>query len=94
MNTTPFQVLYGFKRRHLAWQSRPSASTNIENLELLIDTKQQQWDKLTEAQTRMKKYADAKRTTREFQEGKWVYLKLHPYILIDRPQLLLGRTLN
>lgn len=78
LNTTPFRVLYGFKRRHLTWQSRPSASTNIESLELLIDTKQQQWDKLTEAQTRMKKYVDAKRTAREFQEGKWVYLKLHP----------------
>jgi hypothetical protein len=34
---------------------------------------------LTQAQNRMKKYADQKRTERHFSVGDWVYLKLQPY---------------
>ena len=31
------------------------------------------------AQERMKKYADKRRSEREFSEGDWVYLRLQPY---------------
>ncbi|XP_071905760.1 uncharacterized protein [Coffea arabica] len=31
------------------------------------------------AQERMKKYADERRSEREFNEGDWVYLRLQPY---------------
>jgi Chromo (CHRromatin Organisation MOdifier) domain len=34
---------------------------------------------LARAQTRMKKYADQKRSERHFSVGDWVYLKLQPY---------------
>ncbi|GKA78748.1 retrotransposable element Tf2 [Tanacetum coccineum] len=34
---------------------------------------------ITRAQDRMKKYADLKRSEREFDVGMWVYLKLQPY---------------
>ncbi|KAL2506627.1 putative nucleotidyltransferase [Abeliophyllum distichum] len=38
---------------------------------------QQLKESLTQARSRMKYYADKRRTEREFQEGEWVYLKLH-----------------
>jgi hypothetical protein len=36
-------------------------------------------EELIKAQSRMKKYADLKRSERSFHEGDWVYLKLQPY---------------
>lgn len=81
LNTTPYQIVYGTKPRHLVWQER--VHTNIHSLETMIQEKQQQWNRLRElleaAQVKMKRYADAKRTEREFQKGDWVYLKLQPY---------------
>ena len=81
LNSTPFQVVYGMKPRHLAWQER--SHTNISSLEELLETKQQQWCRLKEllesAQAKMKAYSDAKRSAREFQKGDLVYLKLQPY---------------
>lgn len=57
--------------------------TNIHSLEEFLADKQLQWSNLKElleaAQTRMKHYADAKRSEREFQPADWVYLKLQPY---------------
>lgn len=68
LNSTPFQVVYGMKPRHLAWQER--GHTNISGLEEMLETKQQQWERLRKllesAQAKMKAYADAKRTAREF----------------------------
>lgn len=81
LNTTTFQVVYGTKPRHLAWQTRPH--TNISALEDMLEGRQQQWTILKElleaAQLRMKTFADAKRTEREFQVGDKVYLQLQPY---------------
>lgn len=78
LNSTPFQVVYGMKPRHLAWQERKHS--NISSLEEMLESKQLQWTRLREllecAQLKMKAYADAKRTAREFQKGDWVYLKL------------------
>lgn len=69
------------KPRHLAGQGRQHS--NISSLEEMLEYKQQQWSRLKElleyAQQKMKAYADAKRTAREFQKGEWVYLKLQPY---------------
>lgn len=36
-------------------------------------------DSLKVAQDRMKRYADLRRTDRQFEIGDWVYLKLQPY---------------
>lgn len=48
-----------------------------------MDEKQQRWTRLKEllevARAKTKAYADAKRTARVFQLGKWLYLKLPPY---------------
>lgn len=81
LNSPPFQVVYGLEPRHLAWQER--SHTNLHGVESLLTDRQEQWSALRvlleEAQNRMKAYADAKRTEREFQVGEWVYLKLQPY---------------
>lgn len=81
LNSTPFQVVYGVKPKHLAWASR--GHTNLQGLEDLLTDREQQWsllkDLLEAAQARMKSYADANRSEREFQVGNWVYLKLQPY---------------
>lgn len=81
VNTTPYQVVYGTKPKHLAWQDK--AHTNLHSLEDFMDAKKLQWDSLRvileAAQARMKTYANAKRYERSFQPGEWVYLKLQPY---------------
>lgn len=81
LNTTPFQVVYGMKPKHLALQSR--VHTNLQGVEEMLNERQQQWTLLKEslevAQVRMKNFADSKRSERVFQVGDWVYLKLQPY---------------
>ena len=53
--------------------------------EFLADKQQQQLKRLkdnpAQAQNRMKKYADLKRSKRTFQEGDMVYLRMQPYRL-------------
>lgn len=55
LNATPYQVVYGTKPRHLAWQGR--AQTNIHSLGTMMEEKQLQWSRLKEllecAQTKM-----------------------------------------
>lgn len=81
LQSTPFQVVYGIKPRHMAWQER--SHTSLHSLEELLAEKHHQWSRLRElledAQEKMKAYANLKRTAREFQQGDWVYLKLQPY---------------
>lgn len=81
LDSTPYQIVYGVQPRHLPWLHRNH--TNISSLETMLAERQQQWSVLREvlesAQSRMKSYADAKRSEREFAVGDWVYLKLQPY---------------
>lgn len=37
-------------------------------------------ENLSQARARMKHYADKKMIERSFDEGDWVFLKLHPYV--------------
>lgn len=81
LNSTPYEIVYGAKPRHLPWQNR--SYTNISSLETMLSDRQQRWFVLREvleaAQGRMKSYADIKGSEREFNIGDWVYLKLQPY---------------
>ena len=81
LQTTPFEIVYGTKPRHLAWLDREH--TNLQGLEDFLNEKQKQWsalkELLAEAQVKMKHYADANRSERVFQPGEFVYLKLQPY---------------
>jgi RNase H-like domain found in reverse transcriptase/Reverse transcriptase (RNA-dependent DNA polymerase)/Integrase zinc binding domain/Retroviral aspartyl protease/Ty3 transposon capsid-like protein/Integrase core domain/Chromo (CHRromatin Organisation MOdifier) domain len=81
IKTTPFEALYGYAPPQLPMGSLPKGSNQTVN-ELLADRQQimkRLKEHLTQAQARMKKYADLKRTERSFNVGDWVYLKLQPY---------------
>jgi len=78
---TPFQALYGFPAPLISEISIPGpsngdASEFLQQKELML---QQLKANLLHAQLRMKKYADTKRTERQFVVGDMVYLKLQPY---------------
>ncbi|KAL8116538.1 hypothetical protein AgCh_022890 [Apium graveolens] len=81
LNTSPYQVVYGVRPRHIALVDR--VCTNLSSLEDMLIDKQQQWTLLKEllekAQLRMKSFADNKRSKRVFEVGDLVYLKLQPY---------------
>ncbi|KAJ4733316.1 polyprotein [Rhynchospora pubera] len=81
LKTTPFQALYGYAPPQLPMGSPPKS--NVEAVDKMLkerhlvmsELKQQ----LIKAQERMKRFADNKRTERQFEVGEWVYLKLQPY---------------
>lgn len=78
---TPFQAVYGYPP--------PAISTYLPGSTAVASVDKQLKDRdslLTSlkshmqlAQNRMKQHSDRKRTEREFAEGDWVFLKLHPY---------------
>ncbi|XP_027075844.1 uncharacterized protein [Coffea arabica] len=78
---TPFEALYGLSPPQLALgpylQSRVAAVGEYVQERQQIDNILKQ--NLKQAQERMKRYADEKRSEREFNEGDWVYLRLQPY---------------
>ena len=78
---TPFEALYGFSPPQLALgpylQSRVDAVGEYIRERQQLDNMLKQ--NLKQAQERMKKYADEKRSERDFSEGDWVYLQLQPY---------------
>ncbi|KAJ1692442.1 hypothetical protein LUZ63_009140 [Rhynchospora breviuscula] len=81
IHTTPFKALYGYDPPVLALGSAPRCS--VESVNELLRQRQQMLvnlkSQLVKAQDRMKKFADSKRSERQFSKGDWVYLKLQPY---------------
>ncbi|KAJ3684341.1 hypothetical protein LUZ61_013505 [Rhynchospora tenuis] len=81
LNTSPFQALYGYPPPLLPLgdiikSSDQAVHTFLQDRQKALS---QLKDSLSKAQSRMKKYADLKRTERTFAVGDWVYLKIHPY---------------
>lgn len=83
LKMSPFQALYGFPPPIISELAIPGPE-DLEAQEFLV-SKQSMLDQLKEnlvqAQNRMKKYADLKRTERVFEVGEMVYLKMPPYRL-------------
>jgi hypothetical protein len=80
IKTTPFEALYGYAPPHLPMGSIPKSS-NQAVTDLITDRQQAMQElkfHLTQAQAKMKKYADQHRTERHLSVGDWVYLKLQP----------------
>jgi hypothetical protein len=81
LKVSPFQALYGFPPPLISEVAIPGpADTAAKDF---LAEKQQQLlklkENLTQAQARMKKYADKKRTERTFDVGDMVYLRMQPY---------------
>nr|XP_016442062.1 PREDICTED: uncharacterized protein LOC107767544 [Nicotiana tabacum] len=84
LKSTPFQALYGFPPPQvplgsLPYPSNTQAGACIAQRQTIL---QHLKENLTQAQARMKFYADRARTDRQFEEGDYVYLKLQPYRVI------------
>ncbi|KAJ1694535.1 hypothetical protein LUZ63_011233 [Rhynchospora breviuscula] len=81
LHTTPYKALYGYDPPVLGLGSAPKCSVESVNemlrlrQQILVNLKCQ----LVKAQERMKKFADSRRSERQFSKGDWVYLKLQPY---------------
>jgi hypothetical protein len=78
---TPFHALYGFpapliSEISIAGPVDLDDATFLQQKEHML---QQLKANLLQAQARMKKYADLKRTEREYTAGDMVYIKLQPY---------------
>ncbi|KAJ3696419.1 hypothetical protein LUZ61_000124 [Rhynchospora tenuis] len=89
LGTSPFFALYGYHPTLLPLGDVLKTGDTTVN-SMLQDRQQvlsQIKDSLVKAQSRMKKYADLKRTERQFQKGDWVYLRVHNY----RQQSLTGQ---
>jgi hypothetical protein len=78
---TPFHALYGFPAPMIS-EISISGPVELDAKAFLVKKEQmlqQLKANLLHAQQRMKKYADAKRTERQFNVGDMVYIKLQPY---------------
>lgn len=78
---TPFEALYGYKPSQLGLGPMDEVQSKGAG-EWLLDRKkmvQVLKENLQMAIERMKKYADAHRSEREFIEGDWVYLIMQPF---------------
>jgi hypothetical protein len=81
LKVSPFQALYGYAPPLINEVAIPgpldAAARDFlqEKQEMLTRIK----ENLTQAQARMKRYADAKRTERSFDLGDMVYLRMQPY---------------
>ncbi|CAH9088564.1 unnamed protein product [Cuscuta europaea] len=88
---TPFKALHGYDAPQLSTgpyldSTNSLAARNVqERQQMLQDLKEH----MTQAQERMKKYADSKRSERTFEVGDWVFLKIQPFkqgnTLLRRP---------
>ena len=83
LKMSPFQALYGFPQPMISELAVPGPDE--EEAHNFLSAKQQMIEHLKEnmqqAQNRMKKYADLKRSERAFEVGDMVYLKMAPYRL-------------
>jgi hypothetical protein len=81
LKTTPFAAVYGRDPPTLLTYIPGTARVEVVERELM--TRDQVLRELREnmklAQERMKKVYDGKHREEEFEEGEWVFLKLHPY---------------
>ena len=78
---TPFELVYGRAPPHLL--PYEPGTTAVQAVEDELRSREHilalARENLQAAQTRMKNFADKKRTEREFEVGDWVYLRLRPY---------------
>jgi hypothetical protein len=78
---TPFEVVYGVPPPRLL--SYIPGTTRVQAVDEVLRNREQILSilhhNLQQAQQRMKKYADIKRTERNFEVGQKVYLRLQPY---------------
>jgi transposase InsO family protein len=82
LNRSPFEVLYGYSPRQFGIsvasdQPVTDLSSWLADRELMTDVIRLH---LNRAKQRMKRYADAKRSERQFQIGDHVYVKIQPYV--------------
>jgi hypothetical protein len=80
LQTTPFQALYGYNPPMIFEVMIPGPDSPA--LEFLSQKQQmitRLENNLAQAQAKIKKYADMKRTERQFSIGDMVYLKLPPF---------------
>lgn len=95
LKVTPFEMLYGYKPPHLNFHQFGKVYDPItkqfcqDRAQLLRLMKQH----LTEAQARIKHYADKHRTERVFVSGDMVYLKVRPYKQLSLSALNQGKLL-
>jgi hypothetical protein len=81
IKTSPFRALYGYDppqvgELSIPCDATPEAATTVTEHESMMKFLQQN---LTQAQNKMKKFADLNRTKRTFEVGDMVYLKMQPY---------------
>jgi hypothetical protein len=81
LGKTPFEILYGYKPRHLGISNLQSATSPelVGWLQQRQETAALLQQHLLRAQQRMKDQEDKHRSEREFQVGDMVYMKLQPY---------------
>jgi hypothetical protein len=82
LNRSPFEVLYGYSPRQFGVtvasdQPVTDLSSWLADRELMTDVIRLH---LNRAKQRMKRYADDKRSERQFQVGDHVYVKIQPYV--------------
>jgi hypothetical protein len=78
---SPFEAVYGYSPPRLlpyepGTTSVQAVEETLKTREFILSLIRQN---LQDAQDRMKVYADRHRTSREFEIGDWVYLRLRPY---------------
>ncbi|GJU82321.1 retrotransposable element Tf2 [Tanacetum coccineum] len=81
INVSPYEAVYG-QTPHLH-NPYVAGESVVENVDRSLQARENAIGMLKfhikRAQDRMKKYADLKRSEREFEVGMWVYLKLQPH---------------
>jgi hypothetical protein len=81
LKVSPFQALYGYPPPLINEVAIPGP-LDAEARDFLQDKQEiltRLKENLTQAQARMKRYADAKRSERSFAPGDMVYLRMQPY---------------
>lgn len=81
LGTTPFHIVYG--RAPLELLDYRTGDSLVEVVDVMLTNRKEMLRiirrHLQAAQDKMKHYEDKKHQPFEFNEGDWVWLKLHPY---------------